>query len=173
MPNSRIKQVPEFTDAMLAKARKRIQSKSTVTPSGCWEWPSPDPERYGRLCVDYFQDYTHRWAHRAFIGPLGDLHVLHHCDNIQCCNPEHLFLGDHDENMQDMVNKARSPREMDRFGCKLTDEQVRDIRAKSDKGFPLSWIAAEYPDVHREHVRQIMNRRVKSPGKYVRQYADT
>jgi hypothetical protein len=52
-------------------------------------------------------------AHRlAFLMHYGNIpnsmHVLHRCDNPPCINPQHLFLGTNQDNMDDMVRKGRS-----------------------------------------------------------------
>lgn len=55
--------------------------------------------------------------------------MLHRCDNPPCCNPEHLFLGDRADNAADMTAKGRKPVGDARWNTRLTDEQVRAIRA--------------------------------------------
>lgn len=69
-------------------------------------------------------------------GPIPDgLWVLHKCDNSRCVRPDHLYLGDHMQNMDDVSRRGRSGRR------KLTEAQVREIRASQD---PQRVIAKRY-----------------------------
>ena len=55
--------------------------------------------------------------------------VLHSCDNPPCVNPGHLFLGDPQMNVADMVSKGRTAAGERHGFAKLTEGQVRAIRA--------------------------------------------
>lgn len=65
---------------------------------------------YGRVWKDGKAGVLiHRIAYEQFVGPVApELKVCHRCDCPSCVNPDHLFVGTHDDNMQDMWRKGRA-----------------------------------------------------------------
>jgi len=101
-------------------------------PSGdCWEWTKGRVEQgYGRLSVGLGEVRAHRLSFEIAFGPIPEgLMVCHHCDNPPCCNPSHLFVGTNTDNMADMATKGRSLQGTRHHKAKLTDDDVRAIRA--------------------------------------------
>lgn len=104
---------------------------SRVDKSGdCWIWTGAKNRRgYGVTSVDHRQVRAHRLAWEYTHGSIpGRQYVCHTCDNPPCCNPAHLFLGTHEDNMRDRSMKKRVPTGERGGLAKLTWEQVRQIR---------------------------------------------
>lgn len=91
--------------------RERFEEKYVPEPNtGCWFWIAAVIGRgYGQFRYQGRLWVAHRVSWELAYGPVpAELWVLHKCDQPCCVNPEHLFLGTHDDNMDDMVRKARS-----------------------------------------------------------------
>ncbi|OHE77463.1 MAG: hypothetical protein A3F67_02550 [Verrucomicrobia bacterium RIFCSPHIGHO2_12_FULL_41_10] len=74
----------------------------------CWEWQGSLRKGYGWMSVKRHAMSAHRFSYSHFVGEIPDeLFVCHVCDNRRCCNPKHLFIGTHEDNMKDMVIKGR------------------------------------------------------------------
>lgn len=117
-----------------------IADKYEIAPSGCWEWTRYiRPAGYGMVGIpgQYRTIDAHRASWMVHRGPIPDgLFVCHTCDNRKCINPDHLWLGTHQDNIDDMVRKGRSPRSCGEASgmAKLTTEQVAEIRRRYVKG---------------------------------------
>lgn len=131
-----------------------------VTPepnSGCWLWTSLcSRSGYATACTNpkiYVKGETlriHRIVYEMMHGPIpSHLFVCHKCDVRCCVNPDHLWVGTHNENMADMSRKGRASRKVIRFGesspsSKLTDEKVLEIRARAANGETRRSLGAEF-----------------------------
>ena len=80
---------------------------------------------------------AHRLAWEFAYGPIPTgAQVLHRCDNPPCCNPSHLFLGTHQDNMADKVAKGRQtgPKGERHPRALITDADVVAIREAHARG---------------------------------------
>ena len=113
---------------------------------GCWEWTAArtGSNNYGRFKLRGKPFTAHRLSYIIAHGPIPDgLKVLHRCDNPACVRPDHLWLGTHQDNMDDKVRKNRHwvNRGESHGMAKLTAAQVVEIRqrrASGEKGRALA-----------------------------------
>lgn len=122
-------------------AIERFHQKYEINESGCWMWmggtrPNSKGVPYPRHWTDDFKSIgAHRFSFELVHGAIPQgMYVCHKCDTPLCVNPDHLFLGSHQDNMRDMVAKQRSfvGRGEDKKGrAKLTNQQADQIRKMS------------------------------------------
>lgn len=134
---------------------------SKVDTSGkCWVWMGPRNKKgYGYFSVGRRTFSVHRWLHQFIHGPLAKgQQVLHRCANPPCIRPSHLYAGTHAENMTDRNVMGHTARGERSGKARLTDDQVRAMRADVAAG--LTWVkaAAKY-DVSRQTVRMVVTGR--------------
>ncbi len=129
-------------------------------PDECWPWLGA---RRGRMGYGLF-GFKHRRAvpaHRmAYLLSKGDIpkgmFVCHSCDNPPCCNPAHLWLGTHADNMADRHAKGRDQHIVKLVGeriVRLSDEtlasleRVRKLTGAETIASTISLLADRYESV--------------------------
>lgn len=98
--------------------------------------------------------YRYLWIQKYGGIPKG-LELRHKCDNRRCINLEHLELGTHKENMQDMVNRNRHLKGENANSSKLTEKQV--INILNDTEHSREELSEIY-NISEEQIRRIKNR---------------
>ncbi len=130
---------------------------------GCWEWQaSKHKTGYGIIASPHSTPMlkAHRVSWEIHYGPIPQgMHVLHKCDNRGCVRPDHLFVGTHNDNMQDMKNKgrARSPgfKGQKNGAAKLTDNQAKEIISLRRNGWTSNQLAEKF-GVSRAQITRIV-----------------
>lgn len=147
---------------MIITEKERIESvffKINKTEK-CWLWTGAKVRGgYGKIRINYLYIPVHRYVWELSYGsiPTGNF-VLHKCDIANCVRPNHLFLGNQKDNMQDMLLKGRNPR------VKLTQDQINNIRKIYGPGVGRGYrgklsqceLAKKY-GIARAYISQIVN----------------
>ncbi|WP_312595429.1 HNH endonuclease [Brevundimonas sp.] len=111
----------------------RYESRIEVgAPSGCWLWSAGAmPDGYGCVRPNGRTLLTHRLAYEARhgVGAASGHLVRHRCDTPACVNPDHLVIGTPAQNSRDAVDRGRMARGEKVAGSRLTETDVRAIRA--------------------------------------------
>jgi len=125
----------------------------------CWEWiGNGDINKYGTFYCFGANTQAHRFSYRITNGNfLKELCVLHKCDNPSCVNPNHLFLGSHNDNVQDKVEKNRQAKGSKNGRSKLNENKVKQILETSDSSNKL--LAKKF-NVSSDTIRLIKKRKI-------------
>lgn len=144
---------------------------------------------YGAVGYQYKNWSAHRLAWFFINGEIPNgLIVCHKCDNKLCVNPDHLWLGTHQDNSHDMVRKGRSakgkrsparlyPESLKRgddhwsrqkpklvtkgsrhHKAKITESTVKSIRERVSNGENIKLISEEF-DMHLSSIYLMVNRK--------------
>jgi hypothetical protein len=114
-----MKKIPHTLESLL---------KKTVLNGTCKEFiGARNHLGYGKVGFHGKVMHAHRLAYKLFYGeiPKGKL-VCHKCDNPSCVNPDHLFLGTHKDNTQDMIDKGRRRARARKDFCLRGHEMIGD-----------------------------------------------
>jgi hypothetical protein len=143
----------------------RLANKSEPIPwTGCWIFSGAETDTgYGQIRNGDKMIAAHRAAYIVAHGEVpDDMHVLHQCDVRSCVNPDHLFLGSHQDNMNDMKAKGRRVGSLvgERMGmAKLSDAAVVAIRKEYAGGGVRQVDLAEKHSVSQVLISKIVRRK--------------
>lgn len=144
----------------------RVDKKSS--PTGCWLWtgahlinPRSKQASYGFWCDNARKRVlAHRFSYERLVGPIpNDLDLCHTCDNPQCVNPEHLFPGTRQANVDDCLTKKRhahgekSPQHI------LTEYEVQNVKILYATGKYFQRELAENYGVHIVTINDVLKGR--------------
>ena len=154
---------------IVAQNIERRFFRYAIQQDGCWGWSGKGLCRGYPLIRTTTQSYRANrvsWMIHRGIIPEG-MHVLHHCDNPICTNPDHLFIGTHLDNINDMIAKGRgvfqvAPEKLRHAGSehgnsKLTEHDVIEIRNLRAGGM-RQWEIAKRFGITRGNVGHIVRR---------------
>jgi hypothetical protein len=142
---------------------ERIKRMVEVNERGCWNWMGSKRNGYGRLVIGSRATGSrkfvsaHRYSYQTFVEPIPDkLMVCHKCDNPSCVNPDHLFVGNRQDNVNDRELKGRNNHFVGEKSptSKLTAEKVTEIRKLIASGVGVTDIADIY-GVHYSTISEI------------------
>lgn len=155
----------------------RFNRSVLKTSCGCWIWLKAAGRRganghcYGQFSTGSRTDKSaktvmaHRWIYEQTHGPIPDgMIVGHACDIPECVNPDHLWIGTVQDNVNDMRAKGRdnytgtkTPYKGPKpWSAKLTAGKVRQMRRLFATGKWTKAALAEKFGVHRVTVIGIL-----------------
>ncbi len=117
-----------ITNTYLGKTTEDRFWEKVQKTDDCWIWLGAKSGGRGYISISGKMVSAPRFSFMLHKGDIPkNICVCHTCDNPACVNPQHLWLGTHSQNMEDMVRKGRIKGEK-HPRAKLTEEQVLEIK---------------------------------------------
>ena len=148
----------------LSASDKERFFKYVEKTEGCWNWTANKVGRgYGGFSLDSRKERAHRisWEMANEMSIPKNKMVLHTCDNSGCVNPEHLYIGTHQQNMDDMTARDRRnpPKGEEHHKAKLTEGAVLEMRSMWKSGSYTQREIGDAFNVTRRYTKEIVNNR--------------
>ena len=93
-------------ERIIDKILERLVAVQRGFHTPCWEWQGPTSGKgrgggYGRMCLDGQTVAVHIVMFVCCFGYVpGKKQIDHKCHNRLCCNPDHLEMVTHHQNMK-------------------------------------------------------------------------
>ena len=130
----------------------------------CWNWlASLNNNSYGKFA--YTKDnvtVAHRVAYELTNGKIKNGNVVcHTCDNMLCCNPNHLIEGTQKDNIKDCINKGRAntPKGELHGMAILSRDDVSKIRELYKTGIYYQYDLAKMFGISLSQISKIINKK--------------
>jgi len=164
LPRHKISDMSE--EEKLQRLKKSFE-KHVIRQEGCWGWKGPIakggyPVMSCRRAIGSDRGHKASWIiHRGQIPKY--MHVCHACDNPICTNPDHLWVGTHQQNNDDKMEKGRHKFHLpphkpgsSNGASKLTEDQVREIKILIRSGRSCYGISKDF-NVSKQTILRIKN----------------
>jgi hypothetical protein len=126
--------------ACAEKFWRKVAKPAESEPDSCWLWTSSLSQDGAALWLFGHERVSYRIpAYRAVLVLMG-VHVgqedvvFRKCRNPLCVNPEHIGIGDHEDNVAARHKAGKTVRGTQNGRAKLTEKDVSEIKLMLNKG---------------------------------------
>lgn len=130
----------------MKSVKNRFWNKVNIRgPDDCWIWQGCiSGSGYGSFNTGNNKKInSSRFAWILVNGPIvsKSLLVLHRCDNKSCCNPNHLYLGTHGDNVNDLCKRNPLSLSLNGMPSRFYEGESWLMKKLRKAGFSYSYIS--------------------------------